>query len=162
MGACNVSHVSHRQYGEQLPSHRFGKVPFENITRHDIIEWLAWSSYNLPLTSVPLNSPSMRVLENSLDLVEARCGWSFPDLVTTEEDPIGWWAWMKNILWPNKDKVKLMRLTMDKVNLWPRPFFMYWVPGCFNWYLERRVYASYGMKVVSEMRVVGNVDWLVD
>jgi hypothetical protein len=155
VGACNVSHVSHRQYGEQLPSHRFGKVPFENITRHDIIEWLAWSSYNLPLTSVPLNSPSMRVLENSLDLVEARCGWSFPDLVTTEDDPIGWWAWMKNILWPNKDKVKLMRLTMDKVNLWPRPFFMYWVPGCFNWYLERRVYARYGMKVVSEMRVVG-------
>jgi hypothetical protein len=92
------------------------------------------------------------MLEDSLELVEARCGWSFPDLVTTNEVPVGWWEWMKGILWEGKDKVMLMRLTIDTVNLWPRPFFMYGVTGCFNWYLEKRVYASYGMKVVSADR----------
>ena len=131
---------------------RFGRVPFESITRHNVIEWLAWSSYSLPLSSVPLNSPSMQMLEDSLELVEARCGWSFPDLATTYEDPVGWWEWLKSISWEGKDKVTLMRLTIDTVNLWPRPFFMYWGPGCFNWYLEKRVYASYGMKVVSVIR----------
>ncbi len=45
-----------------------------------------------------------------------------------------------------------MRLTIDKVNIWSRPLFMYTVPACFNWYLKRKVYAKMGMLVVSVFR----------
>jgi hypothetical protein len=50
-----------------------------------------------------------------------------------------------------RERTMLMRLTIDRVNLLPRPFFMYWGTGLINWCLKR-VYARLGMTVVSRRR----------
>jgi hypothetical protein len=101
----------------------------------------------------------MALLEDSLGLVEARCGWVFPDPPPAKEKSIGVLERLLIAagLKKGNGRVKMMRLTIDPVNVLPRPFFMYWVPGMVNWYLKTRVYARLGTTVVSHDPVIGTL-----
>jgi hypothetical protein len=97
----------------------------------------------------------MALLEDSLGLVEARCGWVFPDVPPPKEQPLGFFERLLSAMGLRKTNRRIvMRLTIDPVNILPRPFFMYWVPGSVNWYLKTRVYARLGVTVVSYYTVI--------
>ena len=121
----------------------FHDIPYDAIGREDMIDWLSWSIYTVShedlvadriawekagkpvkhLEGVPdddedeyeIAGDKLGLVEHCLELVEARAGKPFP---------------------PGRNpKVKVIRLTLDKVRVFSRPFILY----AFVWAAQRLV-----------------------
>jgi hypothetical protein len=78
---------------------RFHHAPWESIKRDNVLEWLAWSCFNMEYDHCKTDKDRVTFLENSIDMLEARTGTVF------EEGYNG--------------DIKIMRLTLDPVNVSP-------------------------------------------
>ncbi|KAJ7068340.1 hypothetical protein C8F01DRAFT_605353 [Mycena amicta] len=94
----------------------FGRVPFSQIRRLEVKRWIYWSIFNkdLPDTISPSHQD---VLDDALRLLEMRLGTK----VTEGSNP----------------KILPMRLTLDKVQISARPFFLYVLIFSVNWVLGK-------------------------
>ncbi|KAJ9097607.1 hypothetical protein QFC21_004641 [Naganishia friedmannii] len=161
-----------------LNSHlpRFGRVPWDSITRKDVLHWLAWSCCNLPYDTVARSPAQMALLEASVELLEARTGTTFTDFPPSsdatssntaegggEETEV---ASRKEDMTTAEGKahakvrdiVKLMRFTMDPVNTRPRPLFIYALLAFAEAQMLRTVYGNQlGFQLYRE----GDMDYLL-
>jgi hypothetical protein len=108
---------------------RFNHAPWESIKRENFIIWLAWACFNAPYEEIKADDEKYGFLLESMDLVEARTGTTFPD----GYDP----------------NINIMRLTLDPVIAKGRPLILYALTHLINTWLARVVYPYYGMGVVS-------------
>jgi hypothetical protein len=76
---------------------RFNHAPWERIKKQNILLWLAWSCFGKSLDETMGNPEWAAFLQETLSMLEARTGTVFED---------GY-----------DDKLELMRLTMDPVNV---------------------------------------------
>lgn len=91
--------------------------------------WLAWSTYNQPLEDVRADGKKNRFLERTFTMLEARTGTKFP---------------------PGLSGIPVLRLTLDRVNVVSRPFFIYAFANSVNWFLRTQLYPSRGVGVFRE------------
>lgn len=126
----------------------FGRAPFEQITARDIRKWLSWACCNLPLEVAQKDHQKACLIERSAGMLESRTGWKFPKQAPSSGPR------PKGVV---DDKIKLMRLTVDPVNVIPRPLWWYvWL-----WVGEKLalkfIYASWGLKRYKE----GELEYLL-
>lgn len=121
----------------------FHDVPFSDIHRLDMADWLSWSLYGVshaelvseretweangrPVGSVDgeldededgleIEGDKLGLVEHCVELMEARAGKRFPE--------------------GRNDKVKVIRLTLDEVRVISRPLILY----CFVWLAQKLV-----------------------
>ncbi|KAI5455099.1 hypothetical protein NCC49_002370 [Naganishia albida] len=151
----------------------FGRVPWDSITRTDVLHWLAWSCCNLTYETASKSSIQMALLEASIELLEARTGTTFTDYPfgkdgtdsspparkeqsgPTQED-------MKTIEGRAqarvRDMVKLMRLTLDPVNTRTRPLSIYAIKALAETRLRKTVYRD---KLGFELHRQGDMDYML-
>ncbi|KAJ9123897.1 hypothetical protein QFC22_000685 [Naganishia vaughanmartiniae] len=138
----------------------FGRVPWDSITRKDVLHWLAWSCCNLPYDTVARSPAQMALLEASVEMLEARTGTTFTDFppssdATSSTSPEvqgekAEGASQKEDMTTAEGKahakvrdiVKLMRFTMDPVNTRPRPLFIYAFLAFAEARMTRKVYGD--------------------
>jgi hypothetical protein len=115
------------------------------VTAYDIRSWLAWSSSGISYETALQSPEKVQLIEQSLKMLEARAGWTFPRIVNensvTEEE--------RKRKAQIETRAKIMRLTMDPVNVVPRPLWWYvWL-----WLGEKLalwfIYDNWGLKRVS-------------
>ncbi|KAJ6539421.1 hypothetical protein B0H19DRAFT_961288, partial [Mycena capillaripes] len=101
----------------------FGRVPWSAIRRTEVRQWLYWSIFNKDLPE-PHNIPPSHqaVLDETLELLEKRLGTRIPPGSNPNASPL--------------------RMTLDKVHVYGRPFFYYALIFGVNRYL-RTWYAKY-------------------
>ncbi|KAJ7908277.1 hypothetical protein B0H13DRAFT_2497808 [Mycena leptocephala] len=101
----------------------FGRVPWSSIRRLEVAQWLYWSIFNKDLPE-PHNVPPSHqaILDETLELLEKRLGTCIPAGSNPDASP--------------------MRMTLDKVHVYGRPFFYYALISGVNWYL-RTWYGKY-------------------
>lgn len=116
---------------------RFNHAPWTSIKRDNMLVWLCWSCFNLPLEEARANPTWSNFLDRSLELLEARTGTTF----ASGFDP----------------SISIMRLTMDPVNAKGRPFILFAVSNAINWWLREVVYPFWGMGLYRE----GPVEYLI-
>lgn len=107
---------------------RFYHAPWEDIHKEDILHWLAWSSFALPLDGVT-DPKKKRFLDRTYTMLEARTGTTFPE---------------------GRSGVKVMLLTLDPVHTRARPFVIYAIANSVNYYLKHIMYPSRGVFVHRE------------
>ncbi|KAJ6598984.1 hypothetical protein DFH09DRAFT_1021686 [Mycena vulgaris] len=96
----------------------FGRVPWSSIRRVEIQKWIYWSIFNKDLPEPHQITPAHRaVLDNTLELLEMRLG----TRVTPGSNPT----------------IAPMRMTLDPVVVYGRPFFYYALISGINWYFRR-------------------------
>ncbi|GFZ43636.1 hypothetical protein JCM24511_01356 [Saitozyma sp. JCM 24511] len=115
----------------------FNHAPWTSIKRDNMLVWLCWSCFNLPLEEARANPTWSNFLDRSLELLEARTGTTF----ASGFDP----------------SISIMRLTMDPVNAKGRPFILFAVSNAINWWLREVVYPFWGMGLYRE----GPVEYLI-
>ncbi|KAF5333481.1 hypothetical protein D9611_002449 [Ephemerocybe angulata] len=105
----------------------FCKVRWSDITLHDLQRWVYWSMYNAEMPPYEdLTDSHRRVLDSAIDLLHKRLG------CQTEN---------------RKDSpLRSMRLTIDPVQIWSRPFLFYALVKTINWYLKRHYRNSYNVR----------------
>lgn len=129
---------------------RFGRVPWHQITRQDVLHWLAWSCCNLPYEAVSESAVTMTLLEASVELLEARTGTTFVDPPAGGGgSSVGDGEVERKAQARVRDVVKLMRLTLDPVNTRTRPLFIYAARALADKRLRGTVYRQMGFEVVS-------------
>lgn len=121
--------------------YRFGRVPFSSITLSDAQNWLSWSCCGLSYAQVQQDAEKSRLIETGVQLLQARTGWKFP---ISGNDSVG----EKRGL---AEKVKLMRLTMDPVRVFPRPLWWYAALWIGDWLAMKYIYHSFGLRQVSRL-----------
>lgn len=95
----------------------FGRVPWSAIRHQEVSAWLYWSIFNTEMPSFDTMPDAHRVvLDEVLDLLEKRVGCKIPEGSAPTIQPI--------------------RLTLDKVNIYWRPFAWYAVISIINWFLK--------------------------
>lgn len=135
-----------------LDAPRFGRVPFDQLTRIDALNWLSWASCCLPF-EVANQIPDRRALiEKGYEMLEARTGWEFPEEIPLEHDQTG-----QKQQKVKRAAVKLMRLTLDPVIVIPRPLWLY----CLIWLAHRLIhdflFTSWGLTAHRQ----GDLEYLV-
>ncbi|EJD01104.1 uncharacterized protein FOMMEDRAFT_125748 [Fomitiporia mediterranea MF3/22] len=104
----------------------FKKVPWSRVRRENFRQWLYWSTFNAALPAhgrIPDTHKTL--LDEATELLEKRIGCTVPD----GYDP----------------SVQVLRLTVDPVNVLPRPLGWYLFVKAINMYI-RSVYESrYGL-----------------
>jgi hypothetical protein len=78
---------------------RFNHAPWESLKRQNLLIWLSWSCFNLPLDEAQKTKRYITYLDDTLRTLEARTGMTLPE---------GY----------NPD-VSILRLTLDPVNVRP-------------------------------------------
>lgn len=121
---------------------RFGRVPFSSITLPDARAWLSWSCCGMSYEQVQQDPDKSRLIETGLRLLQARTGWMFP-LGSAEQQRRGGGRGGP------REKVRLMRLTMDPVKVWPRPLWWYAALWAGDVLAMRYIYRSFGLRKVS-------------
>jgi hypothetical protein len=120
---------------------RFGRVPFSSITLSDAQNWLSWSCCGLSYAQVQQDVEKSRLIETGVQLLQARTGWKFP---ISGNDSAGEKRGLAK-------KVKLMRLTMDPVRVFPRPLWWYAALWIGDQLAMRYIYHSFGLRQVSRL-----------
>ncbi|WWD20201.1 hypothetical protein CI109_104677 [Kwoniella shandongensis] len=115
----------------------FNHAPWSSIRKENILSWLAWSCYGLPLDEVRKNEEYCEFLDYSLDLLEARTGTDFEEGYTPD--------------------VEVLRLTLDPVNARARPLILYALSNLVNTWLREVVYPYQGMGLYRE----GEIEYLI-
>lgn len=118
---------------------RFGRVPFSSITLSDAQNWLSWSCCGLSYAQVQQDAEKSRLIETGVQLLQARTGWKFPISGNDSAGEKGGLA----------EKVKLMRLTMDPVRVFPRPLWWYAALWIGDRLAMKYIYHSFGLRQVS-------------
>jgi hypothetical protein len=77
--------------------YRFNHAPWESLKRQNLLIWLSWSCFNLPLDEAQKNKKYIAYLDKTMQTLEARTGMILPQ---------GY----------NPD-VSILRLTLDPVNV---------------------------------------------
>lgn len=90
----------------------------------------------MPLEDVKAEPKKQRFLDRTFTMLEARTGTKFQ---------------------PGRSDVQVMRLTLDRVNVVSRPFFIYAIANSLNWYLRTKLYPSRGVGLYRE----GNIEWVL-
>lgn len=108
---------------------RFHHAPWDAIKQDDVLTWLAWSCFNMDLAAVRADARKNRFLTRSLTMLEARTGTTFP---------------------PGRTGLRIIRLTLDPVNVESRPLIIYAIANGINWFLARVYYPWSGMKLCRE------------
>jgi hypothetical protein len=116
---------------------RFNHAPWCLIKKDNVLIWLSWSCFNLPLEDVRANPVWSTFLDRSLELLEARTGTTLPEGFNRT--------------------ISTMRLTMDPVNAMGRPLLLYAISSGVNWWLREVVYPFQGMRLCRE----GPVEYLI-
>ncbi|KAF7332075.1 hypothetical protein MKEN_00088000 [Mycena kentingensis (nom. inval.)] len=120
----------------------FGRVPFSEIRALEVRKWIYWSIFN---TDLPrnLSAAHQAVLEDTLRQLEMRLG--------------------SNIVEGSNPNALPMRMTLDKVNISPRPFMLYLAVFCVNrclrWYYRARYDLRHGTHDGLEYLVYVPKDW---
>ena len=78
-------------------SSRFDHAPWSSIRRENILVWLSWSCFNLPLEQTTADPGRSKFLQTSLEMLQAKTGTKFREGF----DPT----------------IRILRLTMDPVNV---------------------------------------------
>lgn len=105
---------------------RFKKVPWSKVRRENFHQWLYWSTFNTALPPQEKIPDSHRmVLDEATELLEKRIGCSIP----TGSDP----------------SIKTLLLTIDPVNVLPRPLMWYVFVRVANKYLRSKYEMKYGL-----------------
>ncbi|KAJ6515813.1 hypothetical protein C8R45DRAFT_957697 [Mycena sanguinolenta] len=95
----------------------FARVPWSSIRRVQVKQWLYWSIFNKELPEEHNMPPSHQaILDETLELLEKRLGTRVPHGSNPAASP--------------------MRMTIDKVHIYGRPFFYYSLIAGVNWYLR--------------------------
>lgn len=144
---------------------RFGRVPWDSITRTDVLHWLAWSCCNLPYETAAKSPIQMALLEASVELLEARTGTTFTDYPARRDGTDTSPSFQKDRTGSApedmtttegkararaRDMVKLMRLTLDPVNTRTRPLSIYAIKAFAETRLKRTIYREeLGFELVS-------------
>ncbi|RXK38174.1 hypothetical protein M231_04548 [Tremella mesenterica] len=115
----------------------FHHAPWDTIPRHNVLMWLAWTCFGLPIEKAQANPTWDKFLDSTLELLEETTGSHFRDGYDR--------------------KVKVMRLTLDPVNVQLRPLFLYALTNLTNWYLRDFQYPSEGLHLYRE----GEIDYLL-
>lgn len=76
---------------------RFNHAPWSSLRRQNLLIWLSWSCFNLPLEEAKKNKAYVEYLDKTLRTLEARTGMIVPE----GYDP----------------SIQPMRLTLDPVNV---------------------------------------------
>lgn len=115
----------------------FNHAPWDSIKRENVFMWLSWSCFTLPIEDAREDDGKVAFLDEVIETLEARTGWTFPDGF----DP----------------NIKVMRLTLDPVNAKGRPLILYALSGTINWFLQRVLYPFMGMAMYRE----GDMEYLI-
>ncbi|KAK7061796.1 hypothetical protein R3P38DRAFT_2831563 [Favolaschia claudopus] len=95
----------------------FGRAPWSSIRQREVKQWLYWSIFNKDLPEDHEMLPSHKsVLDETLESLEKRLGTKIPEGSNPAASPI--------------------RMTLDKVCVYARPFFYYVLIFVVNWYLR--------------------------
>lgn len=116
---------------------RFNHAPWSLIKKHNVLIWLSWSSFNLPLEDALANPVLSTFLDRSFELLEARTGTTLPEGFDRT--------------------ISTMRLTIDPVNAKGRPLLLYAISSGVNWWLREVVYTFQGMSLHRE----GPIEYLI-
>jgi hypothetical protein len=116
---------------------RFNHAPWCLIKKDNVLIWLSWSCFNLPLEDARTDPVRSTFLDRSLELLEARTGTTLPEGFNRT--------------------ISTMRLTMDPVNAMGRPLLLYAISSGVNWWLREVVYPFQGMRLCRE----GPVEYLI-
>jgi hypothetical protein len=84
-----------------MRGNRFNHAPWSSLRKQNVLIWLSWSCFNLPLEQAQKNKAFTAYLSKTLRMLEARTGMSIPEGYDPEIQP--------------------MRLTLDPVNVRHRP-----------------------------------------
>jgi hypothetical protein len=116
---------------------RFNHDPWPSIKKDNVLIWLSWSCFNLPLEDVRANPVWSTFLDRSLELLEARTGTTFPEGFDRT--------------------ISTLRLTMDPVNAKGRPLLLHAISSGVNCWLREVVQSFQGMMLCRE----GPVEYLI-
>ena len=111
------------------PPSRFRRTTWSSIRKQNFYAYLYWAFYNSPLPAPDLLPDHHRdILDVAIRQIENRAGMSIPDGPSSGVTPI--------------------LLTLDKLNVAPRPFLWYAMVFATNWilrrWLERMHHAHFG------------------
>ncbi|KAK4685996.1 hypothetical protein P7C73_g4139, partial [Tremellales sp. Uapishka_1] len=115
----------------------FNHAEWSRIKKKNMMIWIAWSCFNLPLEDAQANPKWAKFLDETMDLLEARTGGKFPE----GYDP----------------EISVARLTMDPVNAKGRPLILYALTNAINWWLREIVYPAHGMSFYTQ----DGIDYLI-
>ncbi|KAL0576920.1 hypothetical protein V5O48_005066 [Marasmius crinis-equi] len=95
----------------------FGRVPWSSITLHEVRQWLFWSMFNRDLPPPETLPEAHRVaMDDALTLLQKRLGKEIPE--------------------GRSPHIKPLRLTLDPVNIYSRPFTFYALVALVNIYIK--------------------------
>ncbi|CED83358.1 hypothetical protein [Phaffia rhodozyma] len=114
----------------------FFRMPWESIKKDNIMEWVAWSAFNSSVDQVAMDPTQKASLEYAVDLISRRTGTIFEEGRT--------------------NNVEVMRLTLDRVNIYHRPLVLYALTAVINLGCEAWCRA-YGMR----RNTIKGIDYMV-
>ena len=138
-GVQRIRLIRHPNFDPRL---RFGRVPFSQITLLDAQTWLSWSCCGLSYEQVRADPEKSRLIDTGVQLLQARTGWKFPQGIG-KTGGVGTSSKEKDA------NVRLMRLTMDPVRVWPRPLWWYAALWAGDVLAMRYIYRRFGLRQVS-------------
>ncbi|KAL7413145.1 hypothetical protein BDY24DRAFT_390719 [Mrakia frigida] len=114
----------------------FYHADWDSLQRDNILDWISWSTFNSSLEHT-LSIPAYKtVLLDALELIERRTG---------------------KILPPGRNEsIRVIRLTLDKVNVRHRPLILY----TLTWLLNQLCSVTYWSKGVKRVKF-GEIEYLV-
>lgn len=116
---------------------RFNHAPWASLKRQNILIWLSWTCFGQSLEDSLANQEHVAFLDDTIVLLEARTGWTFPE------------GFDRNI--------SIIRLTLDPVNAKGRPLILYALSNSINWALRELWYPYNGMGLYTE----GGIDYFI-
>lgn len=116
---------------------RFDHAPWESLKRDNVLTWVSWICFTLPLEEALKNPEYEKFLYWTFDVVEARTGTTFPK----GHDP----------------NIRTIRFSLDPVNAKSRPLILYALANSINWVLSEIRLPYLGMGRYTE----GGIDYLV-
>ena len=112
----------------QICPHRFGKVPWSSIRRHEMFAWLYWSIFNAPFAGIEkVSQMERKVLHEVIELLEYRAGCKIPEGTNAAASPL--------------------LLTLDPVTVAWRPLVWYAAVTLSNTIIRRRMRTKWGAKI---------------
>lgn len=124
------------EFKEQLRKW-FGNAEWSDIKSYNVLIWLAWSCFGISVEEARANPTWAKFLDDTLAILEEKTGSTF----LKGFDP----------------RIKVMRLTLDKVNAKPRPFIIYVLSNITNWFIRDILYPHQGVQLHRE----GDIEYLL-
>ena len=105
----------------------FGRVPWSQVRKHELRQWLHWALFNSdmpPLDELPPRHSA--ALERAVQMIEKRIGRTIPE--------------------GSNPNIRPLRLSLDKLNVYSRPFIMYAIIYAINFLSMLRLKRKYHLQ----------------